>query len=147
MAGLPCQHKRRSAYLDAFIGAMHIIMPPQFIIIGIPAAIMLIMVWQHCMKTSFMASFMGSIVQVMAPDGVIAQVILPIIMGIGIDMPDIPPIIGFIIPIIWPIIGFIMPIMGFIIGIICGMPVIIGFICIAAFMAVSVGRGGNSLMR
>jgi hypothetical protein len=95
---------------------MHIIIPPQPIIIGMPDDIMLIMFWQHCMNISFMASFIGSRVQVIAPAGVMAQVILPIIIGMA--MPGIPPIM--------PIIG----IMGFII--IGAIPDIIGIIgCIA----------------
>lgn len=98
-------------------------MPPQFIIIGMPAFIMLIMFWQHCMNMSFMEASMGVISQVM-PFGVIVQVVLHIIMGIA--MPGIPPIIGI------PIIG-IMPfiIMGF-------MPPIIGIICIALFIGNSI---------
>lgn len=98
-------------------------MPPQFIIIGMPAFIMLIMFWQHCMNMSFMEASMGVISQVM-PFGVIVQVVLHIIMGIA--MPGIPPIIGI------PIIG-IMPfiIIGF-------MPPIIGIICIALFIGNSI---------
>ena len=97
---------------------MHIIMPPQFTIIGMPAFIMLIMFWQHCMNMSFVESPIGVISQVM-PFGVIVQVVLHIIIGIGI-MPGMPPIIG-IIP---PIIGFMLP--------------IIGIICIAGFIEISI---------
>ncbi|TXH83347.1 MAG: hypothetical protein E6Q77_04565 [Rhizobium sp.] len=112
---------------------MHIIiMPPQFIIIGMPAFIMLIMFWQHCMNMSFMEASIGVISQVM-PFGVIVQVILHIIIGIGIAMPGIPPAIGM------PIIG-IMPFI--IIGL---MPpiilAIIGIICIAVFIGKTPFRG------
>jgi hypothetical protein len=122
----------RRNYFEAIAGIVHIIiMPPQFIIIGMPAFIMLIMFWQHCMKTSFMESSMGPISQVIMPAGVMVQVILHIIMGIA--MPGIPfiiPGIGIIMPFI---IGFI--IMGF-------MPPIMGIIaCIAGFIAGSVGFG------
>lgn len=61
---------------------------------------------------------MGVISQVM-PFGVMVQVILHIIMGIAIPMPEAPiivPIMG-IMPFI--IIGFMPPIMLVIIGIIC----------------------------
>jgi hypothetical protein len=114
---------------------MPIIMPPQFIIIGMPLPIMAIMFWQHCMNMSFMDGSIGAISQVMMPLGAIVQVILHIIIGIGIPMPGIPivdmaPIMGFII------IGFIIipgipPIIGMGMG-------IIGIICIAAFMAGSI---------
>lgn len=99
---------------------MHIIiMPAQFIIIGIPASIMFIMFWQYCVNMSFMEASIGAISQVM-PFGVMVQVILHIIMGIA--MPGMPPVIGI------PIIG-IMPfiIIGFI-------PPIMGIICIAVFI-------------
>lgn len=108
-----------AAYFAIFAGIMHIIiMPPQFIIIGMPAFIMLIMFWQHCMNMSFMEASMGVISQVM-PFGVMVQVILHIIKGIGIPMLGVPmivPIMG-IMPFI--IIGFTPPIMLVIIGIIC----------------------------
>ncbi len=102
-------------------------MPPQFIIIGMPAFIMLIMFWQHCINMSFMEASIGVISQVM-PFGVMVQVILHIIMGIGIPMlgaPIIVPIMG-IMPFI--IIGFMPPI----------MLVIIGIICIAVFIGNSI---------
>jgi hypothetical protein len=87
-----------------------IIMPPQFIIIGMPEFIMLIMFWQHCLNMSFMESSIGPISQVIMPFGAIVQVILHIIIGMVIPgIPPIMPIIG-IMPFI---IGFI--IMGFII--------------------------------
>lgn len=118
-----------AAYFAIFAGIMHIIiMPPQFIIIGMPAFIMLIMFWQHCMNMSFMEASIGVISQVM-PFGVMVQVILHIIMGIAIPMPGAPiivPIMG-IMPFI--IIGFMPPI----------MLVIIGIICIAVFI-------GNSIL-
>ena len=112
---------------------MHIIiMPPQFIIIGMPVFIMLIMFWQHCMNMSFMEASMGVISQVM-PFGVIVQVILHIIMGIGIAIPGIPPIIGMLIIGIMPFI-----IIGF-------MPPIIGIICIAVFIGNSICGRRNQL--
>jgi hypothetical protein len=110
-----------------------IIMPPQFIIIGMPLPIMAIMFWQHCMNMSFMDGSIGAISQVIMPLGAMLQVILHIIIGIGMPMPGIaipgipiiamPPIIGFII------IGFMPPIIG-----------IIGIICIAVFMTLSISR-------
>jgi hypothetical protein len=116
---------------------MHIIiMPPQFIIIGMPEFTMLIMFWQHCLNMSFMESSIGPISQVIMPFGAIVQVILHII--IGMVMPGTPPImpiigimpfiIGFII-IGFIIMGFMPPIMLFIIGIID---------CIAAFIEISI---------
>jgi hypothetical protein len=100
--------------LAIFVGIAHIIiMPPQLIIIGMPTFIMF---WQHCMNMSFMDASMGLISQVM-PFAVIVHVILHIIIGIGMAMADIPPIIG-IMPFI--IIGFI--------------PAIIGIICMAVFI-------------
>jgi hypothetical protein len=89
----------------------HIIMPPQFIIIGMPLDIMRL---QHSMNMSLSMPSIGFISQTM-PWSVMVHFIAPIIiMGIIIGM---PPIIGIIM-------GFIMPpIMGFIIGI---MPPIIG---------------------
>lgn len=108
-----------------------IVMPLQLIIIGMPVAIMFIMPWQHCMNMSLMASFMGSMVQVIAPAGVISQVIRHIIIGMA--MPGIPPIMPIIGIMEFIIMGFI--IMGF-------MPVIIGIIgCIAGVMSVSVVSG------
>jgi hypothetical protein len=98
-----------------FIGMHIIIMPPQFIIIGMPICIMLIMFSQHFMNMSFMAGSIGIISQVM-PLAVMVHFIWQPIIGM-------PPIImGFIMP--PAIIGFIMPpiIMG------------IGIICIAAFI-------------
>ncbi|WP_249122888.1 MULTISPECIES: hypothetical protein [unclassified Bradyrhizobium] len=103
-----------------FIGTMHIIMPPQFIIIGMPAFIMVVMFWQHCMNASFMAGSIAVISQDM-PLAVMVQVTLHIIIGMA--MPGIPPIIGM------PIIG-IMPFI-----IIGDMPPIIGImVCIAGFI-------------
>ncbi|MBI5132691.1 MAG: hypothetical protein HZA66_24900 [Rhodopseudomonas palustris] len=112
-----------------------IIMPPQFIIIGMPLPIMVIMFWQHCMKMSFMAGSIGAISQVIIPAGDIVQVILHIIIGMGTGMPgipiiDIPAIIGFII--MGFIIGFMPPIIG-----------IMGIICIAVFMARSIDLRRN----
>jgi hypothetical protein len=113
-----------------------IIMPPQAIIIGMPAFIMLVMRLQHSMNMSLDASSIAIISQTM-PLAVIRQVTLHIIIGIGI-MPDIIGIMPFIIGFI--IIGFIMPIMGIIPAImlfIIGMPPIMGMagICIAAVIA------------
>ena len=109
------------------------VMPPQFIIIGMPLPIMVIMVWQHCMNMSFIAGSIGAISQVIMPFGAMLQVILHIIIGIaipGMAIPGIiigmPPIIGFII-MGFIIIGFMPPIIG-----------IMGIICIAVFMALSI---------
>jgi hypothetical protein len=116
-------------------GVMHIIiMPPQFIIIGMPAPIMLIMFWQHCLNMSFMESSIGPISQVIIPFGAIVQVILHIIIGMVMPgIPPIKPIIG-IMPLIigFIIMGVMPPIMLFIIGII---------VCIAAFI------GGSTSLR
>ena len=62
-----------------------IIMPPQAIIMGMPAFIMLIMRLQHSMNMSFDVSSIGIISQTM-PLAVILQVILHIMTGIGIMM-------------------------------------------------------------
>src|SRR5437016_3197016 len=94
-------------------------MPPQAIMQGMPAFIMVIMRLQYSMNMSFDMSPIGVISQTMPP-AVILQVILHIIIGIGI-MPDIIGIMPFIIGIIPPMgiippIDGIMPIMLFIIG-------------------------------
>src|SRR5207244_2225590 len=107
-----------------------IIMPPQAIIIGMPAFVMLIMRLQHSMNMSFDASSIGIISQTM-PSAVILQVILHIMTGIGImpciiGMGIIPFIIGiipFLLGIIPPMPGIMPPIMLFIIGM---PPIIIG---------------------
>ncbi|WBU32426.1 hypothetical protein OOZ54_12015 [Rhodopseudomonas palustris] len=81
---------------------------------------------------SFIAGSIGAISQLMVPFGDIVQVILHIIIGIampGMPIIDMPAIIGFII------IGFIMAGIPPIIGIGMG---IIGIICIAVFMALSI---------
>ncbi|UYO46662.1 hypothetical protein KQX63_11900 [Rhodopseudomonas palustris] len=84
------------------------------------------------MNMSFIAGSIGAISQLIVPFGDIVQVILHIIIGIampGMPIIDMPAIIGFII------IGFIMPGIPPIIGIGMG---IIGIICIAVFMALSI---------
>ena len=89
---------------------MHsIAMPPHAIIIGIPIVVMLIMRWQHSMNMSFMAASIGVISQVM-PAGVMVQVILHIIIGMGIML----FIMGIIAPIIC--IGIMPAIIGMVIG-------------------------------
>jgi len=89
---------------------MHIIaMPPHVIIMGMPIVIMLVMRWQHSMNMSFMAASIGAISQVM-PVGVMVQVILHIIIGIGIML----FIMGIIAPIIC--IGIMPAIIGMVIG-------------------------------
>lgn len=93
------------------------VMPPQFIIIGMPLPIMVIMVWQHCMNMSFIAGSIGAISQVIMPFGAMLQVILHNIIGIAIPGMAMPGII----------IGFMPPIIG-----------IMGIICIAVFMALSI---------
>ncbi|RUM08943.1 hypothetical protein [Rhizobium chutanense] len=101
----------------------HIIMPPQFIMTGMPPDIIDIMRLQHSMNMSLSMPSIGFISQTM-PSAVMVHFMAPIIIIIigmeaiiGIIPPFImgmPPIIG-IIP---PIIGFIMAgIMLFIIGI------------------------------
>ncbi|MGO3926879.1 hypothetical protein NP284_01060 [Rhodopseudomonas pseudopalustris] len=83
---------------------------------------------------SFIAGSIGAISQVIMPFGAMLQVILHIIIGIGIAIPGMampgiiigmPPIMGFIIT--GFIIGFMPPIIG-----------IMGIICIAVFMALSI---------
>jgi hypothetical protein len=107
--------KRRQAFVLA--AGMHIMaMPPHAIIMGMPIVIMFIMRWQHSMNMSFMAASIGVISQVM-PVGVIVQVILHIIIGIGI-MLFIIGIMLFIIGIMPPIIciGIMPAIIGMVIG-------------------------------
>jgi len=89
----------------------HIIMPPQFIIIGMPLDIIRL---QHSMNMSLSMPSIGFISQTM-PSAVMVHFIEPIIIIIGMEaIIGMPDIIG-IIP---PIIGFIMAgIMLFIIGI------------------------------
>jgi hypothetical protein len=117
-------------------------MPPQAIIMGMPAPLIDIMRLQHSMNMSFDMSSIGIISQTM-PLAVILQVILHIMTGIGI-MPPIMPmpfiIMGFIMPpIIWFIMGMPMPPIGmFIIGIMPFIIIGIAGICIAGFIALSV---------
>lgn len=106
---------------------MHsIIMPPQFIIIGMPICIMFIMASQHFMNMSFMAPSIGIISQVM-PVAVMVHFIWQPIIGM-------PIICMFCIGMLGIIIGFIMP------------PIIpgIGIICIALFIVCS-NRERNGL--
>jgi hypothetical protein len=95
-------------------------MPPQHIIIGIPAVIMAIMRSQHCVNISIVMPAIGFISQVM-PSGVIVQVICAIIIGIMPFIIGIIPFIMGIIPFIMGIIPFIIGIMLFIIGMGIGM--------------------------
>jgi hypothetical protein len=91
----------------------HIIMPPQHIIIGMPACIMFIMALQQAVNISFdMPS--GQVISQDMPFAVILQDIIAIIIGMGI----IPPMgmLPIIIGIIAFIIGIIPPIMGICIG-------------------------------
>jgi len=110
------------------------VIPPQVIIIGIPAFIIVIMRWQHSMNISFMDGSIGVMSQLM-PAGVIVQVILHIIIPMGIPMGIVAPIIGIGIDIIGMDIigiGIIEP------GIIPVMPIAIGIIAcigIVAFIA------------
>ncbi|ARO33051.1 hypothetical protein NXC14_PB00228 (plasmid) [Rhizobium sp. NXC14] len=97
----------------------HIIMPPQFIMTGMPPDIMDIMRLQHSMNMSLSMPSIGFISQTM-PSAVMVHFIEPIIIIIGIIAPFIIGIMGMpdIIGIMPPIIGFIMAgIMLFIIGI------------------------------
>ncbi len=118
----PARHRLSGKSRDqaaAFIGMHIIIRPPQFIIIGIPICIMLIMFSQHFMNMSFMAGSIGIISQVM-PLAVMVHFIWQPIIGmppiiIGFIMP--PAIIGFIM--LPDIIGFIMPPIIIGVGIIC----------------------------
>ncbi|EJB06413.1 hypothetical protein [Rhizobium leguminosarum] len=107
----------------------HIIMPPQFIITGMPPDIMDIMRLQHSMNMSLSMPSIGFISQAM-PSAVMVHFIEPIIIIMGIDA-----IIGIIAPFIMgmpPIIGIIPPIIGFIMeGI---MLFIIGIMFMAGFI-------------
>ena len=117
----------KSAELLAYFVIAHIIigMPPQHIIIGIPAVIMAIMRSQHCVNISIVMPAIGFISQVM-PSGVIVQVICAIIIGIMPFIIGIIPFIMGIIPFIIGIIPFIIGIMLFIIGMGIGMGIGIG---------------------
>lgn len=103
----------------------HMVMPPQFIIIGMPPDIMDIMRLQHSMNMSLSMPSIGFISQTM-PSAVMVHFIMPIIIGIIIF---IPPIMGIIMPFIMgmPIIGIIPPIIGF-------MAFIIGIMFMAGFI-------------
>jgi hypothetical protein len=67
-------------------------MPPQHIIIGIPAVIMAIMRSQHCVNISIVMPSIGFISQVM-PSLVMVQVICAIIIGIMLFIIGITPFI------------------------------------------------------
>ncbi|MFF0924547.1 hypothetical protein ACFYE8_33780 [Rhizobium leguminosarum] len=104
----------------------HIIMPPQFIIIGMPLDIMRL---QHSMNMSLSMPSIGFISQTM-PSAVMVHFMEPIIIIIGMDA-----IIGIIAPFIMgmpPIIGIIPPIIGFIMAGI--MLFIIGIMFMAGFI-------------
>ena len=95
----------------------HIIIMPQPHIIGMPAAIMFIMLLQHSMNISFDMPSIGIISHIM-PVSVILQVMVHIIMGIigimplAIGMPFIIGITPFIIGI-----GIMLPIIGIIVAV------------------------------
>jgi hypothetical protein len=76
----------------------HIVIMPQQHIIGMPAAIMVIMLLQHSMNISFDMPDIGIISHTM-PVSVILQVMVPIIIGIMGAMPFIIGI-GIMLPII-----------------------------------------------
>ncbi|ALK08166.1 hypothetical protein [Blastochloris viridis] len=100
----------------------HIVIMPQQHIIGMPAAIMFIMLLQHSMNISFDMPAIGIISHTM-PVSVILQVMVAIIIGI------MPPIIGIEFIGIMP---FIIGIMG--IGI---MLLVIGIVAAVAVMVLS----------
>jgi hypothetical protein len=104
----------------------HIIMPPQFIIIGMPLDIIRL---QHSMNMSLSMPSIGFISQTM-PSAVMVHFIEPIIIIIGMEA-----IIGIIAPFIMgmpDIIGIIPPIIGFIMAGI--MLFIIGIMFMAGFI-------------
>jgi hypothetical protein len=116
-------------------GVQHIIgMPGHIIIAGMPMAIIDIMRSQYSFIMSIGMPSIGFMVQTM-PAGVISHVIWHIIIGIGIGIPSMPPIIdiGDIgMPIMLPIMGIILDIMPGIIGIM--LPIWFIGICIAGIM-------------
>ncbi|OBY04791.1 hypothetical protein BAE36_24745 [Rhizobium leguminosarum bv. trifolii] len=100
----------------------HIIMPPQFIIIGMPLDIIRL---QHSMNMSLSMPSIGFISQTM-PSAVMVHFIEPIIIIIGMEA-----IIGIIAPFIMgmpDIIGIIPPIIGFIMLFIIGIMFMAGVI-------------------
>lgn len=104
----------------------HIIMPPQFIIIGMPLDIIRL---QHSMNMSLSMPSIGFISQT-KPSAVMVHFIEPIIIIIGMEA-----IIGIIAPFIMgmpDIIGIIPPIIGFIMAGI--MLFIIGIMFMAGFI-------------
>ncbi|MFW8588431.1 hypothetical protein ACOJBM_37335 [Rhizobium beringeri] len=107
----------------------HIIMPPQFIITGMPPDIIDIMRLQHSMNMSLSMPSIGFISQTM-PSAVMLHFMEPIIIIIGMEA-----IIGIIAPFIigMPPIGIIPPIIGFIIGIMFMAGFIVSPINTAAF--------------
>lgn len=106
----------------------HIIMPPQFIITGMPPDIIDIMRLQHSMNMSLSMPSIGFISQTM-PSAVMVHFMEPIIIIIGMEA-----IIGIIAPFIMgmPPIGIIPPIIGFIMAGI--MLFIIGIMFMAGFI-------------
>jgi len=104
----------------------HIIMPPQFIIIGMPLDIIRL---QHSMNMSLSMPSIGFISQTM-PSAVMVHFMEPIIIIIGMEA-----IIGIMAPFIMgmpDIIGIIPPIIGFIMAGI--MLFIIGIMFMAGFI-------------
>jgi hypothetical protein len=113
-------------------GVQHIIgMPGHIIMAAIPMFSMAIMRSQYSFIMSIGMPSIGFMVQTI-PAGVISHVIWHIIIGMGIGMPIMPPIIGIGIPIMLPIMGIILDIMLPIIGIM----LLIGFIgiCMAGII-------------
>ena len=107
----------------------HIIMPPQFIMTGMPPDIIDIMRLQHSMNMSLSMPSIGFISQTM-PSAVIVHFMAPIIIIIGMEA-----IIGIMAPFIMgmpDIIGIIPPIIGFIMAGI--MLFIIGIMFMAGFI-------------
>ncbi|BBF92175.1 hypothetical protein [Blastochloris tepida] len=89
----------------------HMVIMPQEHIIGMPAAIMFIMLLQHSMNISFDMPAIGVISHIM-PVSVILQVMVHIIMGI-IGMPFIIGVMPVIIGI-----GIMLPIIGIIVAVV-----------------------------
>jgi hypothetical protein len=134
------------------VGIQHIIgIPPQVIIIGIPAAIMAIMRSQAIFIMSMVMPSAGIILQTI-PVGVISAVMVQegICIGIGIIM-GMPMFIGICMPIFIGIgIGIGICIIMFIgigMGMFIGIPMFMGIafigICIAVIMIFTLNFGGT----
>ena len=122
---------------------MHIIiMPPQHIMHGMPASIIVIIALQQVSNISFDIPAIGIILHVIVPSAPISQVIRHIIIGIMPPM-GMPIIEGIMPPMGMPIIEGIMPPMGMPIieGIMppMGIPIIEGIMPLVGVMPPIIG--------